>query len=434
MNKKSKVLVGVLAGLVAFLLLLEIITPQPLNWRESYTGTDKIPFGAHVFYDQLDELFKGQTVETVDTDPTQFFKKHKSLTNGNYIFINDYIALDKSELDDALDFVKRGNKLFISSKSAFGPLADTLKIASNTSYEYYSDDTVRVRLNNKAFKNRSYVYTRGSEYSYLEKYDTTRTKVLGEVLPFEPIKGYFKKVLGNTQATDSTNENSAQNKFIKAAVEKSKNRRVPQVNYVEVKVGKGAIYYHLNPIAFTNYYMLQPGKENYVAETMSYLNDGPVFFDNYGKSGRRVITSPMRFILSQPALKWAWYLMLASIVLYFVFKARREQRAIPLITPLENSSVEFTRTIGNMHFQSSNYTGIINKRIDYFLDHVRTTMYLDCSRLDASFVNKLSVKASVPLDKAQELVNTIIFLRHDGPHSEAQLQQLNRRIDAFIKE
>lgn len=436
MNNRSKILLYIIGGLIVILLILEMLAPKPLNWRESYTSTDKIPFGAYVLYNQLDELFNGNPVETVDEDPTSFLKKHKKDTNSNYIFINDFIGFDRGEVDDVLKYVARGNKLFIATKQINCALADSLNIESNYSYAYYDSDTVRVRLNNKSFKNRSYIYTRGSLYSYITNYDSTRTKILGEVLPFEPIKGYLKKVIGEEKKKDSLNDKelTLQEKILKATIEKSANRTVPQVNFIEVKVGKGAIYYHLNPIAFTNYYMLEPGKENYVAESLSYLNNGPVYFDNYGKSGRRVITTPMRFVLGQPALKWAWYLLLATIVLYFIFKAKREQRAIPVVKPLENSSVEFTRTIGNLYYQNNDYTSAINRKINYFLERVRTTLYLDTTRLDEQFIAKLAVKAVKPHDQTLILINTIKSLRHDGPHNEAQLKQLNARLEAFLKE
>jgi len=271
-------------------------------------------------------------------------------------------------------------------------------------------------------------------YSYFTNYDSTRTKVLGEVLPFNPFKGRLENVLGTSNTKRDSTKTTLQEKVIAAALEKSKNRKVPQVNFIEVKVGKGAIYYHLNPIAFTNYYMLQPGKENYIAESLSYLNDGPIYVDNYGKSGKRVITSPMRFVLSQDALRWAWYLMLTTIIVYFLFRAKREQRAIPVVKPLENSTVSFTRTIGNLHFQSNDYTGIIHKKINFFLERVRTTLYLDTTKLDEPFIKKLAVKASKPLEETTTLVNNIKLLRHDGPHNEAQLKQLSARLEAFLKE
>jgi hypothetical protein len=430
MDKKSKILLYVIFGFVGLLLLVELITPPPLSWEESYTSGDKIPFGAYVIYDQLDELFDGNEVESIEKDPTSFLKEHQEDTNSNYVFVNDYIGFDNSEIDEIMEFVERGNKVFISTKSVIGALADSLNIASNQYYEYYEQDTVRVRLNNPNFENRSYIYERGSSYRHFISYDTTRTKVLGEVLPFEPVKGYFKKILGK----DFGEKSDSIEGVLEGAIEKSKSRQVPQANYIEVKIGNGAIYYHLNPIAFTNYYMLEDGKKQYVAEVFSYLNDGPVYFDDYGKSGRRVIETPLRFVLSDPALKWAWYLTLSIIAVYFVFKAKREQRAVPVVKPLENSTLEFTKTIGNLYYQSGDITGIIDKKINFFLERIRSQYFMTTDSMDDVFMKRLAIKSGNSVAQTKDIIEYVNHLRRKPLHNEHELKQLNKRIEAFFKE
>ncbi|PPK95005.1 uncharacterized protein DUF4350 [Nonlabens xylanidelens] len=429
MDKKSKIYLYIIFGVVAILLFLELITPQPLSWEESYTSGDKIPFGAYILYDQLDDLFEDD-VESIKIDPVSFLKEHEDVENANYIFINNYLGFDRTELRYLMEFAERGNKVFVSTESVTGALGDSLKVDSNRFYSYYEQDTVRVRLNNPVFENRSYIYQKGSSYRHFTSYDTTRTTVLGEVLPFEPVKGYLKNILGE----DFGDQADSTKTIIEKAIEKSKSRQVPQANFIELKVGDGAIYYHLNPIAFTNYYMLEEGKKQYVTEMFSYLNDGPVYFDDYGKSGRRVVASPMRFILTNGALKWAWYITLGTILLYFIFKAKREQRAIPVVKPLANSTVEFTKTIGNLYYQSGDVSGIINKKINFFLEKLRTKYFVNTQQLDDVFIKRLAVKAGVSHDQTQEIIEYINHLRSKPVHSEHELKQLNKRIDAFFKD
>lgn len=429
MDRKSKTYLYIIFGVVGVLLLLETLAPQPLSWEESYTSVDKIPYGAYVLYDQLDELFN-EEVESVKVDPVSFLKNHKEDTNANYIFINNYLIFDRTEMDDLLEFAERGNKVFISTQSVTGAFGDSLKLESNPYYSYYEEDTVRVRLNNPLFENRSYIYQKGSSYRHFVSYDTTITTVLGEVLPFEPVKGYLKNIFGE----EFGSEQESNQTIIENAIEKSKSRQVPQANFIELKVGDGAIYYHLNPIAFTNYYMLQQGKEQYVSEVFSYLNDGPVYFDDYGKSGRRVVSSPMRFILTNAALKWSWYISLGAVLLYFIFKAKREQRAIPVVKPLENSTVEFTKTIGNLYFQSGDVSGIIHKKINFFLQKLRSKYFVNTEKMDAIFIQRLSVKTGVSQEQTKDVIEYINHLRSKPVHSDYELKQLNKKIDAFFKD
>ena len=429
MDRKSKLYLYIIFGVVGVLLLLETLAPQPLSWEESYTSGDKIPYGAFVLYDQLDELFN-EEVESVKVDPVSFLKNHKEDTNANYIFINNYLIFDRTEMDDLLEFADRGNKVFVSTQSVTGAFGDSLKLESNPYYSYYEEDTVRVRLNNPLFENRSYIYQKGSSYRHFVSYDTTITTVLGEVLPFEPVKGYLKNIFGE----EFGSEQESNQTIIENAIEKSKSRQVPQANFIELKVGDGAIYYHLNPIAFTNYYMLQQGKEQYVSEVFSYLNDGPVYFDDYGKSGRRVVSSPMRFILTNAALKWSWYISLGAVLLYFIFKAKREQRAIPVVKPLVNSTVEFTKTIGNLYFQSGDVSGIIHKKINFFLQKLRSKYFVNTEKMNAIFIQRLSVKTGVSQEQTKDVIECINHLRSKPVHSDYELKQLNKKIDSFFKD
>ncbi|GAK94440.1 hypothetical protein JCM19298_13 [Nonlabens ulvanivorans] len=435
-DKRAKTILYVLLGVVVMLFFFESSRPRPLNWQKSFTSGDKIPFGAFVLYDQLDEIFNRDDIISVDEVPVDFLLKNDSITNANYIFINDYLSFDSVESDYLMDFVARGNKVFIASNGAYGSLADTLGLETNSSsfYSYSRRDTVRTRLVNKSLKDRSYIYDKGADYKFFEVYDTLNTKVLGEVLAFEPSKGYIADYLEETIEESAAESDQEFDINEEDKEEKRLTRETPQVNFVEVKVGEGAFYYNLNPISFTNYYMLKDGKHQYAVESLSYMNDGPVFFDDYGKSGRKVITSPMRFVLSQPALKWAYYIALLGVIIYMVFASKRRQRIIPIVEPLKNSSVEFTKTIGSLYYQTGDYSGIIDKKINYFLERLRSKYFVDTQRLDATFIKRLAVKSGRSQNFTEDVILYINKLRAKSVHNEYELKQLNKRIEAFLKE
>ncbi|GAL00314.1 hypothetical protein JCM19314_1922 [Nonlabens ulvanivorans] len=435
-DKRAKMILYVLLGVVVMLFFFESSRPRPLNWQKSFTSGDKIPFGAFVLYDQLDEIFNRDDITSVDEVPIDFLLKNDSITNANYIFINDYLSFDSVESDYLMDFVARGNKVFIASNGAYGTLADTLGLETNSSsfYSYSRRDTVRTRLVNKSLKDRSYVYDKGADYKFFEVYDTLNTKVLGEVLAFEPSKGYIADYLEETIDNDEGEKEEKLDINVDDKEEKRLTRETPQVNFVEIKVGDGAFYYNLNPISFTNYYMLKDGKHQYAVEALSYMNDGPVFFDDYGKSGRKVITSPMRFVLTQPALKWAYYIALFGVIIYMIFASKRRQRIIPIVEPLKNSSVEFTKTIGSLYYQTGDYSGIIDKKINYFLERLRSKYFVDTQRLDTTFIKRLAVKSGRSQNFTEDVILYINKLRAKSVHNEYELKQLNKRIEAFLKE
>lgn len=438
-DKRGKTFIYVFLGIVALLFFYESSRPRPLNWQKSFTSGDKIPFGAFVLYDQLDEIFDGSDINSIDEVPVDFLIGNDSINNGSYIFINDYLSFDKVETEYLMDFVARGNKVFISTAAAYGPLVDTLGLEINSSYYYprSGNDTIRTRMVNPNFKDRTYVYDKASEYRYFEVYDTLNTKVLGEVLAFEPSKGFIADYIDD--AIDSSSEEFTDEDYETPQTDEDINeeirltRETPQVNFVEVTVGDGAFYYNLNPIAFTNYYMLKDGKHQYAVEAMSYLNDGPVYFDDYGKSGRKVITSPLRFILTQPALKWAYYIALLAIAIYMIFASKRRQRIIPIVEPLKNNTVDFTKTIGNLYYQTGDHSSIINKKINYFLEKLRSQYFVNTNDLNSTFIKRLAEKSGKSHKQTEEIISYINQMRAKSMHNEYELKQLNKRIESFLK-
>ncbi|WP_164549887.1 DUF4350 domain-containing protein [Nonlabens ponticola] len=444
MDKRTKFILYAMLVVLIGLVVLESTRPKPVNWRPSYTSGDKIPLGGYVFYDNLDEMFPDAQVKAIDQVPIDFLRENIDLTDANYIFLNDYLVFDEVETDYLMEFAARGNKVFISAGSAFGAMADTLKLETNSGsfYSYGAEDTLRTRLVNEKFKDRSYVYSREGSYRYFESYDTLNSKVLGEVLAFNPQSTYLEElIMGDSDDeeeldredwTDEEKEEQeeAEQSFEEMQLAELKTRKTPQVNFVETRVGDGAIYYHLNPIAFSNYYMLN-GKENYVAEAMSYLNDGDVYFDDYGKSGRKVIQSPVRFILSDSALSAAYYLAIVAILLYIIFVSKREQRIVPVVKPLENATVDFTKTIGDLYFESGDYDAIVDKKILFFLENIRSRYYLNTQELNDVFMNRLAVKSGKSVKQTADIINYIKLLKSKSINYEHELTQLTRRIEAF---
>jgi len=121
------------------------------------------------------------------------------------------------------------------------------------------------------------------------------------------------------------------------------------------------------------------------------------------------------------------------LILFVIFKAKREQRIIPVIKPLENSSVEFTRTIGDLYFQHKNYTNIILKKVTFFMDYIRSHFYLETEDLNDNFIKKLAVKASKSVEETTTVINFIKMLKNKPLHTEQELIELNKLIEDFKK-
>ncbi|MEW2921174.1 DUF4350 domain-containing protein [Muricauda sp. ANG21] len=401
MDRKSKLVIALFALVVVVIIITEIARPKPINWRPSYTSTDKIPFGCYVLYNELPSIFPDDTIETVDKSVYDLMVGRDSTLNSNYIFINEYIDLDEQETHQLLKYVEQGNSVFISATGFGWPLLDTLNISIESDYNL-KEGTAVLNLTHNQFNTEEFELSRGVFNSHFTSVDSTNTTILGHIT--------------------YTKENFLENQ---------PEVTVTKPNFIKTKFGKGHFILSSTPQAYSNYYMLK-GNQDYVTHTFSYLqNEGLLYWDNYKKSGRIIINSPMRFVLTQPALKWTYYLTILGILLFVLFRGKREQRIIPVIEPLKNSSVEFAQAVGSLYHQNKDYTDLIHKKLNYFLAYLRNRYQIDTSQLDEKTIQVLASRAGKEMGETKKLIDYIVTLKQKTAHTEQDSIELNKRITAF---
>lgn len=390
LDKRSKKILWLLGFGLLGVIFLEMIRPQPVNWRESYTASDKIPLGCFVFFEEAPSFFN--TIESVTRDPFEFLSSENLEENSTYFFVNPEVFFDKRQSEKLLDYVSEGNTVFISSRNIAGDFIDSLKVKGFVNYKIREEKIYPEFCNSSLKSDSLFGFDQAVYKAWFSEIDTLKTTALG----------YYN----------------------------DKNSTTKSLNYISVEFGKGTVLLHTLPEAFTNYYLLR-NNEQYAANVISYIDSETVYWDEYLKSGKQVVTSPMRFVLSQEALIWAYYLLLLGLLIFVLFQGKRRQRTIPVIKPLRNSSVEFTQTIGNLYFQHSDYSNIIAKKITYFLERIRSRFYLDTQNLSEDFIKQLSVKSGNSEEKTRNLIHYIKHLKGKPTHNEQDLMKLNKITDEF---
>lgn len=402
MDRRSKIILGIFGFVLLTIIISEVVRPRPIDWRPSYTSDDKIPFGCFVLYQEMATLFPDSEITKVEESVYEVLVGKDTTLASNYLIINDHLELDKQETNQMLDYVKRGNSVFISATSLSYILADTLNIGIQSDYTL-REDTVRVKLTHHKFHEDVFSYSRGIYPTYFTKVDTANTTILGN-LEYDKRNPLGQKI----------------------------GVKVSRANFIRTTFGKGAFYFSTLPQAYANYYILG-GNQDYVSNTFSYLNDDALYWDNYKKSGRVIIDSPMRFVLNQTALKWTYYLTIIGLVLFVIFRAKREQRIIEIVPANENSSIEFTRTVGSLYFQTKDYSDLVRKKMQYFLAYLRNRYYLDTSNFSERTTQQLASKSGKSPGEVKQLMDYLVYLRGKSVHSEQDIINLNKKITAFKK-
>lgn len=384
--KDFKIYFSVAVILLVVYLVAQFNKPAPVDWRSTLYYKDKIPFGTYVLYGQLNTIFPGAAVTNFNKTLAEVLPTEKS-TPGNYIIIANSVDLNSYDFKAMVDFIKNGNSIFISAFEWGGKFADTLKL--RTMIEY-SKKSLSINFTNKKLKkSKDYVFGHDAGNEYFSRFDTAHAVVLGE------------NALGKS-------------------------------NYLCFKYGKGALYLSANPLAFTNYSLLNPQGADYAAKALSYLPvKHNVYWDEMQNGEIPEDDSPLRVFFQHPSLQWAYYICLFSLFTFILFEVKRRQRIIPVIEPLKNSTLDFVNVVGQVYFEQRNNQNISHKKILYFLEHVRTRYYLKTNTLNEEFITAIVQKSGVDKAFVHNLVNHINYVAVQSRVTDQDLITLNQLIEEF---
>lgn len=378
-----------IAGTLLLILYLvaEYNKPSPINWTPTLSYNDKIPYGTYVTYKQLKDIFPGSELRNTNLNfYDQFHGKNDS--SSNYLIIAKGINFSKYDFKELTRYLKSGNSVFIAASQWNGLLADTLNIQA--SYLLKNDTTVGLNFtSNKLKRAGNYQFKKDIADAYFSKFDTTRAIVL------------------------------SQNQFGKS-------------NLLCYKFGAGNLYLCANPLLFTNYSLLKDAGADYAAKAFSYMPVRPVmYWDHFQNGDIMVDESPMRVIFNYPSLRWAYYISLCAILIFIFYEMKRRQRIIPVIEPLKNATVYFVNVVGQVYYEQRNNLNMAQKKIQYFLEHLRTKYYLKTNSLDTGFAETLANKTGIEGSLARDMVNHFNYISVQTQVTDRELILLNQLIEQF---
>ena len=382
---------------VAFLLLLlplascQLNRTKQIDRRVTLKRRDKLPYGTKVAYDGLSYLFPNSTISSNDKPLSGL-----SSIEGKKVYLIIVGAMDPSpaDINSLLDFVGEGNHVFVSARRFGDSLLHTLGVRA--SYGYLSDgpmDSLRVSVYHPLTRDSlSFAYPGDSYDGWVDKFDPQYTTVLG------------RDHLGRPN-------------FIR-------------FNYK----GGGTLYLHFAPLAFSNFFLLHKKNINYYQDALSYLpaTVQEVVWDDYFTVPHRN-WSALDFILGNRSFAFAFWLLLLLFLLIYLFESKRRQRPIPVILPLQNTSLDFVRTIGRLYFQRRDNHNLASKMVIHFQDLVRTKYNLTATTLDEELVARLANRTGYQREALSRLVGYMRVLPSKAYVPDEELMDLHRQLEAFYK-
>ena len=390
MPKPNKYLLILLTTVTAY-VLFEYYRPKPLDWKPTYQNDNKIPFGTQALFELLPDVMHQSEIKTLRLPVYNFLTETKLPAQSNYVLIGHDFNLYGTELSRLLAYVKRGNNVFVAAYSLSDTLGKVLGFKADEKDPAKADTTLRQNFTNHQLRKASgYNFFHDDGRNFLTIKKPEHITVLGRNARNEPV-------------------------------------------FIRVNYGKGQFFIHNLPLAFTNYYVLDTKTSDYAFKALSYLPALPTYWDEYQKQGRfdEDQQSIFRYIRSQPALNWAYYLVVFGLIFYAIFAGKRTQRIIPVMEPLRNTSLNFVKTIGRMYFQQGDHENLARKKILYFLAELRERYGLNTTVLDKEFTETLAHKSGASIEETSELVQLLRNAQKSISLTEVDLLTLNRAMEKF---
>jgi len=385
MNKNFKIYAIIFIIVMVILALLEVNKKEMTDWRKNFDVNEKSPFGLFVFNQEIKDLFKNNLKKTGES-PFDYYNENKKSPHNILVIQND---IDVPSWKKILNEISKGSNAMLIVSRMPKDISDSIGFYDS---ELSFEEQNVLKLTDKKYQN---------DFIKLDKFPSGRG--------FTYIKPNVE-VLGKT--VEAKNDD--------------------QANFIKVKFGKGIIYVHSEPLFLTNYYLLKPGNVKYAQDVFSYLDNKETiwFVEQHTKESRFF----MRFILSKPALKYAWWVFLGSLVLFIFFNAKRKQRIVPIVEPLRNTSADFVKSIGNLYLQEGDFHDMMAKKAQYFLNKVRLDLLIDTQHLDEEFAKKLQLKTGKTMEMINEAISFIKKAQDPYAHVlKEDLGRMNKLLDEILR-
>lgn len=380
MRRGEKKFLIILIVLFVVYVATSFLAPKPVDWRVTFGLKDKNPFGAYILNERSQDLFRESF-----TVSNQTISELSGVEN--LLILSDFAEIAGADYRSLMAKLDSGAYVFIAANEFSPVLKDSLSFDNSFSFHALNQSifeaaTSRVRLVDSI----SYEY------------------------PFSLVSNYFN--LNDTSGWE-----------IKASMEGN-----PIL--ISKTIGRGKLILSSTPYIFTNFGLLYDKNYQGAARMLSELPENRTHFTQFYQLGKGEVTTPFRYFLRQPPLKWSIYVGLFTILIFLIITSRRTQRPIPVIAPPDNATVGYVKTLGALFYRERKHKKAALRLINYFLRDIKDRYFLSIEYTE-KFYKHLSAKSGVDINIVIQTFELILRVR-DLPYvDEKTLIDLSKKIEQF---
>lgn len=416
MNNRAVIVGLVLLSLVGLLYFLNR-DGNKYKWNRTYRLGENEPYDLSIFYETIKTEYEGRFEEIKDNESLS--ENTKDINPGNadiYMFVGRNCYLTADEAAVLKDHVFEGGTAFISAVGMPEALLDAFPLLKNTETEVNDYDSFPVVFRHKQTNPSRVVF-----YHY--------NRLIPESRGWLTYQSFTKP--------EETDFSPGSEDPTNMAIVSANPQKGP--DFICIYHGSGKLFLHANPAMFGNVYQTLPYGRAYLSNVLRHLPGNRVVFDRgAGFPKKDANTSEnsnmLDFIKGEPALWYAWQLLLVSVVLFLVFAGRRKQRGIPVIEPPVNHTMAFIDAIGRFYKNEKQNALVFQREWNQFVSFLQQQFRFRLKSLNEEELKKLSDKTGVSLKTIEHVVSIHGKYRNHESLGAAELTETNRAIGRFYEE
>jgi hypothetical protein len=375
------------------------------NWEDTYDWESQDPYGLSLFKERIEAKTDTSLNDRIET-PEQLDSVLMKNDTAIYLFVGESFGLYDQEIDTLLSRVVKGSDLMIFSRKMTSNIFDRFDPILNYQFDY----TTKLVI--------------GKDTNWYKIYNIWQ----GDTLPNDWL------CFGNSKLADKGIE----------VISTIRGR----ANFIRIPIGQGSVYLHTGPETFRNVFLLQKDGFRYAWEVSKRFNKGkkirildvgdikqePMdFFEEMMENkGGKKDDSYLQFIFKSPPLLAAMAMLLVSIILFVLFRAKRIQPEIPLFKKKRNHSAVFVETIASIYRNKDNPAAVLQLHRKNFYQTVLKHFFIDLSkRTDHREIHHLSERTGIDSSEIDKLLHD---LEQESSISEDELVKIIKRKNQFYFE
>lgn len=416
MNKKQisiLLIAGILVSLVfVYFFINDRQHSKRYQWFENYHNENDQPYGNMVIYKMLSDYYTGNLNQHIDFNTDSL----SNYDHSTFIFIGNSFDLAYENTQEFMDWINSGNDAFIASNYIPYSIAYDIGFDSCDYWEGYSS---------------SYELSATANF-YHPQFQTDSGYT------FE--RYYKDMVISHEWSFIDSSLVACQEDYLFIELGSLNSHGY---NFIKVPYGAGNIILHTNPILFTNFFLIDSTAKEYADKVFSHFTQPNILWCDKLSTEASITNEqnlqssynpgPLQFILSEPSLRWAWYLLLVSVILYTTFQVKRKQRIIPVIEPKVNTTLEFAETIGRLYYQQNDHKKLAELKMKHFYAWIRRHYKLNTGDEKEKLIRIISEKSGVNFMEVALIFEKYTEIKSASSISSAELIILHNYIDQFYQ-